>query len=61
MHSEEILVQLMEERASLSKFITGNDPDKLQALAKWLDLTVEINQLSPSYRELTITGKEING
>mgnify|MGYP000412511560 FL=1 len=57
----EILIQLIEKRAKLSKIVTDNDPDKLQALAEWLDLCIEINQLSPSYRELTINGKEING
>lgn len=61
MHSEEILIQLIEKRAKLSKIVTDNDPDKLQALAEWLDLCIEINQLSPSYRELTINGKEIHG
>lgn len=60
MHSEEILIQLIEKRAKLSKIVTDNDPDKLQALAEWLDLCIEINQLSPSYRELTINGKEIH-
>ena len=56
----EILIQLIEKRAKLSKIVTDNDPDKLQALAEWLDLCIEINQLSPSYRELTINGKEIH-
>lgn len=61
MLNNEILIQLIEKRAKLSKIVTDNDPDKLQALAEWLDLCIEINQLSPSYRELTINGKEING
>ena len=41
----EILIQLIEKRAKLSKIVTDNDPDKLQALAEWLDLCIEINQL----------------
>jgi ribosomal protein S15P/S13E len=55
----EILIKLIEKRAKLAKYITNNDPDKLHALAEWLDLYMEINQLSPQYRETTITGRDI--
>ena len=55
----EILIKLIEKRATLSEFITGNDPDKLHAMAEWIDLCMEINQMSPQYNETTINGKEI--
>ena len=53
------LLELISKRAELSKRITNDDPEKMNMMSDFLDLCVQINEVSPNNTEFTSGMKKI--